>query len=145
MKEKLLSCILYVVLPLALGVLLYLWIKPDAWCSQMIYRLLHIPKQSAFDDNSVPIIGTFIKHQLCDVLFAFSLTFALLLLLVNHSRGIALGCAIALSFEVMLEVAQLSVFPGNFDIYDIIAESVVTIAIYIAIKIIQAKRRRKIK
>lgn len=134
-----------VAFPLVLGAVLYVWIKPNAWCAHIICQVFHIPTQTAFDEYSVPIFGSFIKHQLCDVLFAFSLTFAMLLLMGNSRHGVAAGCAAALIFETLLEVAQLGVFPGNFDSYDIIAESIVTIAIFIAIKILQTKRRTKAK
>ena len=134
-----------ILFPLCLGTILYLWIKPNAWCSNAIYRLLHIEKQTAFDENSIPIVGYFIKHQLCDILFAYSMTIALFFSMEKQKYGVDIACILAATFETALELAQLCGFPGNFDSYDILAEVMVTVAIYLCLKIRNKTKRRKTK
>ena len=140
-RKSIIALFVGVLLPLCIGTVLYIWIKPNAWCSQIICRTLRIPTQDAFNEDTIPIIGYFIKHQLCDMLFSISLTFAILLLIGNKRYGIVIGGTIVLLFETLLEIAQLGVFPGNFDVFDIIAECSATIAILISIRILKIKRR----
>lgn len=127
----------HIFFPLLIGAVLYLWIKPEAWCSQMICHILHIAPRSAFVEESVPLFGPFIKHQLCDVLFAYSVTFTFLLLWHDRPHGLVFAGLCAALLETVFEVAQLGMFPGNFDAWDIAAEVVTTVVVigfYVQIK-----------
>lgn len=143
MKKRFLIILANILFPLCLGTVFYLWIKPNAWCSEMIYRLLRMKKQKGFDENSIPVIGYFIKHQLCDVLFAYSMTFALFFVMEKQKRGTEIACIVAAVFETIFELSQLWGFPGNFDFLDILAEVIVTAIIYFCLKIEQTKLKRR--
>ena len=144
-RRKEIIYLLNIFFPLLLGTALYLWIKPNAWCSNVIYGFLRLEKFRAFDETSVPIFGSFIKHQLCDMLFAHSLTFAMLFTFRKEKHGFFLACSIAALFEILFEVAQLWGFPGHFDPFDILAEAVVTFMILLCMKIYNNQKGRKQK
>lgn len=131
--------------PLLLGTVLYLWIKPNAWCSNVIYGFLRLEKFRAFEETSIPLFGSFIKHQLCDILFAYSLTFAMMFVFRKEKHGFFLACSIAALFEILFEVAQLWGFPGHFDPFDILAEVAITLLIFLCMIIYQKQKRSKQK
>ena len=141
-REKIIY-LFHIIFPLVLGTVLYLWIKPNAWCSNVIYRLFHLEKPRAFEENSVWLFGSFIKHQLCDMLYAYSLTVAMAFALRKEKHGLFLACGIAALFETLFEIAQLWGFPGNFDPLDILAEVAVSLLILICMKIKQKNREKK--
>lgn len=141
-REKFIYLI-HIIAPLVLGAVLYLWIKPNAWCSNTFYGFFHLEKPRAFEESDIPLFGSFIKHQLCDSLFAYSLTVALLFILRREKHGIYLACMIAALFETFFEVAQIWGFPGNFDYFDIFAEVAVSVFIFICMKIKQKNRVKK--
>lgn len=129
-------CILNIILPLVIGTIVYLYLKPSAPISQLIYYLLHISPPVL---NIKPTgIHRFIQYYLCDILWSYSLTFALSLYLGKDR--LLLAYAIAASFSTLVEVLQL--LPqvlGSFDIFDIIVQ---LIACTISIHIITFHERR---
>lgn len=128
--------ILNIVLPLVIGTIVYLYLKPSAHISQLIYFLLHISPPAL---NIKPTgIHRFIQYYLCDILWSYSLTFALSLYFGKDR--LLLTYAIAASFSTLVEVLQL--LPqvlGSFDIFDIIVQ---LIACTISIHIITFHERR---
>ena len=142
-RRKKIIYLLQIVLPLVLGAVFYLWIKPNAWCSNIFYNIFSLKKPAAFDENSIPFLGSFIKHQLCDILFAYSLTIAMVFVLRTEKHGLFFACMIAALFETLLEIAQLWVFPGNFDSFDILAEGAITLSVLLCMVIYQKIKRRK--
>lgn len=125
-----------IILPLVIGTIVYLYVKPSAPISQLIYFILHI---------SPPVlrvgptgIHRFIQCYLCDILWSYSLTFALSLYL-GRDR-LLLTYVIAASFSTLVEVLQLLPYIlGSFDIFDIIVQ---LIACTISIRIITFYERR---
>lgn len=144
-RRKKITYLFQIVLPLVLGAVFYLWIKPNAWCSNIFYNIFNLKKPTAFDENCIPFLGSFIKHQLCDILFAYSLTIAMVFVLRKEKHGLFLACGIAAMFETIFEVAQLCGFPGNFDPLDILAEVAITLAVLLCMVIYQKIKRRKQK
>ena len=144
-KQRIMVFAVNIFLPLLLGIILYLWIKPSARCSLVLYRILHLEQFRPFEENDAPFGGYFVKHQLCDMLFAYSLTFALLFLFRKEKHGCIVACAVAVLFETLLEIAQLWRFPGNFDVWDIIAEITITAAIllFTISKMHKGEKRRR--
>ena len=134
-----------ILIPLIVGAILYLWIKPNAWCSELFYKIFPIEKPRAFESTDLPIFGSFVKHQLCDCLFAYSMTFAMIFVLRNEKRGLLFACGIAALFETLFELAQLWGFPGNFTPIDILAEVAITMGIFLCMIIKQNKKRRNQK
>lgn len=121
--------ILNIVLPLVIGTIVYLYVKPSAPISQLIYFLLHIETPVL---NIKPTgVHRFIQYYLCDILWSYSLTFALSLYLGKDR--LLLTYDIAASFSTLVEVIQL--LPqvlGSFDIFDIIVQLIAcTISIHI--------------
>lgn len=129
-------CILNIVLPLVIGTTVYLYLKPSAPISQLIYLLLHI-SPPVLNIKSTGI-HRFIQYYLCDILWSYSLTFALSLYLGKDR--LLLSYDIAASFSTLVEVLQLLPYVlGHFDIFDIIVQ---LIACTISIHIITFHERR---
>lgn len=125
-----------IILPLAIGTIVYVYVKPSAPISQLIYFILHISSPVL---NIKPTgVHRFIQYYLCDILWSYSLTFALSLYL-GRDR-LLLAYAIAASFSTLVEVIQLLTYVlGSFDIFDIIVQ---LIACTISIHIITFYERR---
>lgn len=125
-----------IILPLAIGTMVYLYVKPSAPISQLIYFILHISPPVL---NIKPTgIHRFIQCYLCDILWSYSLTFALSLYLGKDR--LLLAYVIAASFSTLVEVIQLLPYVlGSFDIFDIIVQ---LIACTISIHIITFYERR---
>lgn len=128
--------ILNIVLPLVIGTMVYVYVKPSAPISQLIYFLLHI--SSPVLQVGPTGIHRFIQYYLCDILWSYSLTFALSLYLGKDK--LLLTYVIAASFSTLVEVLQLLPYVlGSFDIFDIIVQ---LIACTISIHIITFYERR---
>lgn len=141
-KRRVLIRSLQIFLPLLIGGVLYLWIKPNAWCSVHLAQLLSLGERREFDETVVPVFGYLIKHQLCDMLFAYSMTFALLSVFAKGTKKAVLSCGIAALFETLLELSQLFGFPGHFDPFDILAEVSVSTGILLCLLIKERKTKK---
>lgn len=125
-----------IMLPLVIGTIVYVYVKPSAPISQLIYFILHISPPVL--NIKLTGIHRFIQYYLCDILWSYSLTFALSLYLGKDR--LLLAYAIAASFSTLVEVLQLlHQVLGSFDIFDIIVQ---LIACTISIHIITFHERR---
>ena len=111
-----------ILLPLSAGALLYLYWRPDAYISKLISSLFRMPAEPVHGRPAG--IYRFIRYYLCDILWAYALTFSLSLYFGKNALWAAL--AVGVGFAVLTELLQLlPVTPGSFDILDIIIEMAV--------------------
>lgn len=116
-----------ILLPIILGVTVYVLFRPDTYVSQFVYSQLGFnPKISiAF----VPV-SKFVKYYLCDILWAYSLTFSMIFILKNEKNKYKIALPVCIVFEIIIELLQLCrSLPGTFDFVDMFNECVTTILI----------------
>ena len=116
-------------IPLLIGTIIYLYWRPNAYISRFIFSLFNV--SPGIVPGSPKGIERFVRYYLCDILWAYALTFSLVFYL-GRSK-IRTAYIIGLSFIVLIELLQLlPQTPGSFDILDIIMEFVIcTISIYV--------------
>lgn len=118
-----------ILVPLLFGIMVYLYWRPDAYISKLILNLFRI---SYAPERGRPAgVQRFIRYYLCDICWAYALTFSLAFWLGKDSLMEAY--TISAVFALLVEILQLlPQTPGSFDILDIIVElSACTIAVLI--------------
>ena len=132
-----LSRALNVVVPVATGAVLYYLISPDILFTDIIDRYLHLNFHIEIPtDNNIAMI---LRYYIFDILWAYSLTWALLYCLNPTNDQLSRLFVTCTIFECVLEGIQtLAVVPGTFDPSDIIVEICVSI-------IVMGIYRRRIK
>lgn len=132
MKDKTKYRILYafnIIVPIIAGTFFYLLFRPDAVVTKAVYGLFDI--ENAAEVFTVPFINSF----LCDILWAYSLTYAVNAVL--NEKAVTTAC-ICIMVETATEFLQLAgIFYGTFDVLDILFESASTLFALFTIKIIK--------
>ena len=118
-----------ILVPLLSGAAVYLYWRPDAYLSRLVFHLFHISHEIA--PGRPAGIYRFIRYYLCDILWVYALVFSLSLYLGRYSLVKAyIAAAVFAAAAEMLQLLPLT--PGSFDILDIIVELIVcTITIFI--------------
>lgn len=113
-----------IVLPLAFGGLIYVITRPDTYISQWVYRVLHLSISSNVVKNVLPRwLWLFLCNFSADILWAYSLTFAVYAIFHDCSRCMYLVFTVCILFEAGVEILQLfGILNGTFDCLDIAFE-----------------------
>lgn len=120
-----------IIIPLIFGCIVYICLDPNAAVTRLILDGLGIDAvlDSSRQNN---IVVLFARCYLCDVLWAYSLTAALLFILNGSRLEKVSAFIIAVLFETTVECLQIpQIIHGTFDIWDIIAEISVSAIIFI--------------
>ena len=107
-----------VLIPLAVGAAMYCVLNSDVFFSSVVRFVF------ARDGQSLIPEGLF--YAIClygrDFLWAYAIVFTVSLLFRGSFQGLKKAFLIVLGFEVMIEILKLvSVIPGSFDIWSLIA------------------------
>lgn len=134
MKRKNLFLIVNNLIPLALGLVIYLLCYKSTYINTTFENIFGFSLPYFYFDNT---FHRFITCWACDILWAYSLTFALFICLNTFKNALFISGIIAILFSIGIELLQINdIINGTFDIVDIFIE--VTIIIFAIIKI---KRR----
>jgi glycopeptide antibiotics resistance protein len=117
--------LIHVLIPLVLGLILYLVLQPEAYVSTFIRQILHM---DGWELQGETVSGSplllFLRNFGSDILWAYALVFAVYFFARNTKMplyGVFLLCAL---FLLLIEILQYTdIIPGIFDIIDIILES----------------------
>ena len=140
MRKSILFWSLVIVLPLVLGLTIYVLFKPTAIVSKVVIDLLGLApfKVQGFGGP----FDYFIRFYLCDMLWAFSFTALTRLILGERKKHVIISFLVCLITGGMIELLQnQKVIVGTFDIYDILVETIGSVAAIMII--ILFKRRTK--
>ena len=109
------------ILPLALGLFIYLFVVDDTIISSIIKNYIVIPSISI--ELLPKWIASFLRCYGADILWAYSLFFAVTLILGDETKNMWKVVLICSVFEVVIEIFQrIHFFPGTFDFFDIVFE-----------------------
>ncbi len=118
--------IIFVIIPLLLGLILYVVFRQDAYISQFILRFIRISNLSKVKSHIAihfPLFAYLSKNYLSDCCWAFSLESCLALILQNSEKKVISSLIISAVFLSSMETLQLTpLIPGTFDFFDIIIE-----------------------
>lgn len=138
-KVKRLFWIINVLAPLLMGALLYYVFSPDVIFVRCIDSFLgrkgiHI-NYIDYIDYSGTVILRFVRNYLLDMIWAYTLVFAMSFILCNNAAEIMKMMIIIVCFTVVMEMLQCTnLVNGTFDILDIVVE---LLAEFIAVFIIK--------
>lgn len=125
-----------VIVPLVLGILIYIFVRPDTYISQCFYRVLNVLGQSSKRYVLLPRwIRILIGGYGADILWAYALTYAVFSALQDVTNSLLPVIMICVLFEAGIEFMQM--FPavsGTFDWWDIILEICATAIASLIIK-----------
>ncbi len=127
----------HIVLPIVMGFFIYLFLRDTTLMTAWLRKSLLIPKVTIPDTA----FSAFVLFYLPDILWAYSLTFTIALVLQSAPArhfGILIASG---SIETSVEVLQkIGVIGGTFDFLDILVEVAASI---VALRIINRFERRK--
>lgn len=130
-----------IAIPIIGGVFIYIIARPDTYISQWIYRLLGVSLSSEKLRVAMPsLFWIFICNYAADILWAYSLTFAVCIVLSDSLKNYLPIFIICIVFEIIMELSQLlDALPGTFDLWDIALEICATVIASLNIKHIRRK------
>lgn len=131
-KKKLLYAV-NAILPLLLGLIVYVCDRPDSYISILVYSLTGFR-------SSIRFFPTIIDNHFPDFVWAYSLMFVVNSVTGIYKKNLKLSYVISILFAVILELIQL--FQHNmftFDVIDIVVEIVAISLASLVIKVIERK------
>lgn len=106
--------VLHILCPIAIGALVYYLTSPD---------VLFIQKAKTFIDVTDSVFLRLVRNYLPDMMWGYSLVFALFYIIGNTTADIWKVLGIAFPFSAAMEMMQKTSFiPGTFDVFDIFVE-----------------------
>lgn len=137
MKREHIFWLLHIVVPLVVGGLMYLQLRPDTYLSGLVCRGMGI--SAPVFTGTAPAgqaVLTFLRNFLCDMLWAYALTMTVAWILERPAAVLIICCTMEMGIEWL---QRLQILSGTFDPADIILECITTI---IALFIVNRHRQR---
>ena len=132
MKRKNMFLFFNVIVPLLFGLAIYLFCYNNTYINNGFKNIFGISPPHIYFDNAY---FKFLTCWACDILWAYSLTFALFLCFKDFKKPLLICGTISFSLTIVIELLQIEhIITGTFDFWDIILE---IIAILFAIIIIK--------
>lgn len=132
LKRKNLLLFFNISFPLLIGLAIYVFCYQNTYINTTIENILGFSLPYFYFDNA---FHRFLTCWACDILWAYSLTFALFFCFKNFNKSLLIVCMLSGLFSLVIELLQLiGIINGTFDIWDIIMEF---IAILIAVIILK--------
>ena len=120
LKNKNLFIFLNVAIPLFIGLLIYLLCYQNTYINSFFQTILDCQLPRFYSSS---YFYKFLTGWACDILWAYSLTFALLFCFNDFKRNLIISLILSASLSFLIEILQLlNVINGTFDIFDIILE-----------------------
>lgn len=136
LKRKYLLFFVNICFPLAIGLLIYLFCYKNTYINIGLEKLFNFSLPYFYFDN---IFHRFLTCWACDILWAYSLTFALFFCFKSFNKSWLITCILSVLFSLVIELLQLvGIINGTFDIWDIVMEFT---AIIIAVIIIKKEKK----
>lgn len=125
MRNRSIFWLTSIFLPLIIGLLLYIWLRPDVLVTRIVIRVCPILSRITYSGNSTSIIV--IRNHMSDFLWAYSLMISVLYICEEYDIDIKIGIYICLLVDLIMEGSQVINPFFTFDCLDLIAELLGTI------------------
>lgn len=120
MKRKNLLLFANIIIPLLIGLTIYLLCYKNTYINRTFENIFHFSLPYLYFNNS---IHRFIISWACDILWAYSLTFGLYFCFKDFRHPLITSSFLAILLAVVMEILQIvNIINGTFDIWDIIFE-----------------------
>ena len=132
MKRKNLFIFANIVIPLFIGLTIYLFCYRNTYINSAFENFLGISFPYLYFDN---FFYQFITCWTCDILWAYALTFSLFFYFKDFKNSLLFSGLLSISLSIIIECLQVCGYiNGTFDIWDIVLEFS---AIFLAVIIIK--------
>lgn len=139
MKKKIAFYFLNIGIPLVIGLGIYLFCYRTTYINSVFTEVFGFSLPYIYFDNA---FHRFITSWACDMLWAYSLTFALYLCFRVFKKPLIITSVTSSLFAIIIELLQINdVINGTFDILDIISELVAISLAVIMIKFIEKQKK----
>lgn len=130
MKRKKLFLFANTIIPLLIGLSIYMFCYKNTYINIAFDNFFGFSLPYFYFDNA---FHHFITCWACDIMWAYSLTFALFFCFKNFSNSLVISGSLSVLFAVIIEFSQfIDLISGTFDILDIILEiSAILLAVII--------------
>lgn len=126
MKKYQVFFILNISIPLLLGLVIYFFLKPDTYVIKWIFSFFNFNFTYSISHNN--LIVKFIYCYLCDILWAYALTFAVYYFSDFFTHKYFIAMLITIVFCVLIEFLQFfDIITGAFDVLDILFEIIANV------------------
>ncbi|MBQ4639451.1 MAG: hypothetical protein IJB69_02915 [Clostridia bacterium] len=127
----------HIFVPLVVGILLYMLLRPDTFVTKAVWRItgisLVLPPEIRLASDGV---AQFIRNHLADILWGYSLCFALGMVARWVGRHPARALWPALVTDVLMEMTQYwGLISGTFDGWDIVCQAAASLAAFLIMMI----------
>lgn len=135
-NKKYLRYFFNVVVPVFVGVVIYIFVRPDTYIARYFYMVCGISERIGQISILPKVIRIFMGCYAADILWAYALTFSVFFVLEDViDRVLPMFCICAV-FEIGMEFLQIfPAFRGTFDLWDIILEISTSAIVSLIIKI----------
>lgn len=139
-RRYILFCLCNIFVPLVLGTVLYVFLRPDTYITSLFYKLLQIEEYSIFEKIALPgWVEVACRNFIPDILWAYALTIAVGAILQEKRVFPVTTVVICTLFDFVVELGQkIGLWSGTFDWWDMGLEFCATVLAALVIKI---KRR----
>ncbi len=132
MKRKNLFLVANIIIPLFIGLAIYLFCYKNTYINSFFENVFHFSPPYFYFNSP---FHQFIISWLCDILWSYSLTFGLYFCFKDFNKPLTISIALAVFLAIVMESLQLFGYvSGTFDAYDIIFEIAAILLAVIIIK-----------
>lgn len=127
MMKKRKEIILNIFIPIIIGTIIYILLSPNAYITKLFWGIINEGNPlSKINIMEMPIIVRWIRYYLCDILWAYALTYSIVCILWNGSVCSAVNaCVVSVIFIMVVEISQITNYiSGTFDYFDLIFQIV---------------------
>lgn len=130
MKKKNLFLYANIIIPLFIGLVIYLFCYRNTYINSIFENYLGLFLPYLYFDN---IIYRFVTCWTCDILWAYALTFSLFFCFKDFKRSLLFSSLLSVLLSIIIEFLQIRGYiNGTFDMWDIILEiSAISLAVII--------------
>ncbi len=133
---------LNIVIPLLIGLFIYLTLRRDAFISVVLNRYVSLPELSYPKLPEWP--GLFLRYYASDMLWAYALCFAVQFILGYSRRNQRISFLLCAGLVVLIELLQkYAVIHGTFDLFDIVAETCSVCISLLTVRLYEEARNEK--
>lgn len=121
-KSFIIYNIVFVIIPIIIGAILYYIFCPNVWFVNVIDGWFGKINRPAIDFMAHPFLR-FIRNFAFDFIWALAMTNALYLIFNNNAKPIEICLVIPVILGIAMEILQLlGIAHGTFDVRDVVAE-----------------------
>lgn len=143
MRKSGIFWLINIFIPLIIGLLLYIWLRPDVLVARTVIQLCPRLAEVTYSGNSATVI--LIKNHMSDFLWAYSLMISVLWICEKYGIDRKKGIYICLLVDFVMEGSQVINPFFTFDCFDLITEFIGTIiACFVSGCFCKFAERRKI-